>query len=232
MTALSQAAERLAARATAALTAGVMKDRPVGQRHSLGYSRFVSIMKFALPATALGLVALIFLWPQIQVGNTRFSIGFARLKATESEDPSMVNARYVGTDKNNRPFSITADLARDMLRGSTAIELEMPKADLAMKNGTWIALTANSGVYDQQKKLLYLEGAVNLFHDSGYEFKTEKLRIDLDRGRAVSNQKVTGQGPFGQLQAEGFYFGNDDQSIFFTGRSKLIIHPSAAEGVK
>ena len=108
----------------------------------------------------------------------------------------------------------------------------MPKADLAMKNGTWIALTANSGVYNQREKLLYLEGAVNLFHDSGYEFKTEKLRVDLDAGRAVSNQRVDGQGPFGQLQAEGFYFESGGKSIFFTGKSKLIIRPSPAGSVK
>ncbi len=231
MTALSQAAERLAARANSAIAAEV-KDPPTGRRRSLGYSRFVSIMKFALPAIALGLVALIFLWPRIHMGNSRFSIGFARLKATESEDPSMVNARYVGTDKNNRTFSITADLAKDILHGSAAIELEMPKADLAMKNGTWIVLTANSGVYDQGKKLLYLEGAVNLFHDSGYEFKTEKMRIDLGAGRAVSDQRVSGQGPFGQLQAEGFHFENGGESIFFTGKSKLIIHPNAEGGGK
>jgi lipopolysaccharide export system protein LptC len=185
-------------------------------------------MKFALPATALALVALIFLWPQIDMMDTRFSIGFARLKATESEDPSMVNARYVGTDKNNQPFSITADLAKDLLRGSSSIELEMPKADLALKNGTWIALTANSGVYDQRKKLLDLEGAVNLFHDSGYEFKTDKLRIDLEAGRAVSKRKVHGQGPFGHLQAEGLHLRNGGKSIFFTGKAKLVIRPKAA----
>ncbi len=232
MTTLSQAAERLAADKSNPVITRVTGNSPADRRRSAAYSRFVSIMKFALPATALALVALIFLWPQIQMVDTRFSIGFARLKATESEDPSMVNARYVGTDKNNQPFSITADLAKDLLRGSAAIELEMPKADLALKNGTWIALTANSGVYDQRKKRLDLEGAVNLFHDSGYEFKTEKLRIDLEAGRAVSEKRVQGQGPFGQLQAEGFHLRNSGKSIFFTGKSKLIIRPNAAGSVK
>ncbi len=205
---------------------------PGRRRLSVGYSRFVSIMKFALPATALALIVLIFLWPQIRMVDTRFNIGFARLKATKSEDPSMVNARYVGTDKNNQPFSITADLAKDLLSGSAAIELEMPKADLALKNGTWLALTANSGVYNQKKKQLDLQGAVNLFHDSGYEFKTSKLSIDLDAGRAQSDQKVRGQGPFGQLQAEGFHLVNGGKSIFFTGKAKLIISPKAAGSTK
>lgn len=198
------------------------------KRRSLGYSRFVSFMKFVLPAAAVMLIAIIVIWPQIRVADTRFSIGFARLKATETEDPNMVNARYVGTDRKNRPFSITADLAKDLLRNSAAIELEMPKADLAVENGTWLVLTANTGVYKQGESLLELEGMVNLFHDSGYEFKTKKLRIDLAAGVATSRTPVNGQGPFGHLRAEGFRLMDGGDTIFFDGKSRLVIYPGAA----
>ena len=36
------------------------------------YSRYVSLMKFFLPALAIFLVALIAIWPQIQAPDTRF----------------------------------------------------------------------------------------------------------------------------------------------------------------
>jgi len=193
----------------------------------VGYSRYVSFMKFMLPAIALVLVALIFLWPQIKVVDSRFSISFKNIRATDAEDPSMINARFVGTDDKNQPFSITADLAKNVVLNSSSVELEMPKADIGIKDGTWLVVTSNTGLYDQKAKILKLNGAVNLFHDTGYEFNTEKAYIDLGKGIATSNVKITGQGPFGTLTAEGFRIENKGNHFFFTGKAKLIIQPNA-----
>jgi len=192
-----------------------------------GYSRYVVFMKFLLPAAALGLIAAIIIWPQIEVEDNRFSIGISDVKLSTRENPSMVNARFVGSDKKNQPFSITADIARNLLLGNSNIELEMPKADITVRDGTWLVLTANTGTYNQSGKTLNLEGKVNLFHDSGYEFNTEAANIDLGGGIAKGTVAVQGQGPFGQLQAEGFRIENKGNSIFFTGKSKLVLHPGA-----
>ena len=203
------------------------KARAPGIKRPAGYSRYVSFMKFLLPAIALGLLALIFLWPQIKVGDSRFSISFKGIQTTNTDDPNMVNARFVGTDNKSQPFSITADLAKNIVLGSSAVELEMPKADIGIKDGTWLVVTANTGLYNQKGKTLDLNGAVNLFHDSGYEFNTEKANIDLGKGIATSNVKITGQGPFGNLTAEGFRIENKGNRFIFTGKSKLVIHPNA-----
>ena len=141
----------------------------------------------------------------------------------------MVNARFMGSDKKNQPFSITADLAKNLLLGKTNIELEMPKADITVRDGTWLVLTADTGVYNQSGKTLSLEGKVNLFHDSGYEFNTAAADIDLNGGVAKGTVPVSGQGPFGHLEAEGFIIENKGSSIYFIGRSKLILHEYAVK---
>lgn len=179
---------------------------------------------------ALALVAAITIWPQLQVMDTSFSIALSNAKLSTKEGLSMVNARFVGVDLKKQPFSITADIAKNLLKDITQIELEMPKADITVSDGSWLVLTANSGVYNQKRKFLNLEGAVNLFHDSGYEFKTKKANIDLNQGIAISNEPVKGQGPFGQLQAEGFRIENKGNKISFSGKSKLILFPKALKG--
>ena len=195
-----------------------------------GYSRYVVFMKFLLPAAALALIAAIVIWPQVDVADNSFSIGLSDVQFTARENPSMVNARFVGSDKKSQPFSITADLAKNLLLGSGKIELEMPKADITAKDGTWMVLTANTGMYNQSGKTLSLDGSVNLFHDSGYEFNTASADIDLNGGIARSTVPVTGQGPFGQLVAEGFRIENKGKSIYFTGKAKLILHPTVIKG--
>ena len=195
-----------------------------------GYSRYVVFMKFLLPAAALMLVAAIIVWPQIHVADNSFSIGLSDFKLSARENPSMVNARFVGSDKKSQPFSITADLAKNLLLGKSKIELEMPKADITARDGTWMVLTANTGIYNQSGKTLSLTGSVNLFHDSGYEFNTTSADIDLNSGIAKSNAPVKGHGPFGQLVAQGFRIENNGKSIYFTGKARLVLHPNAIKG--
>jgi lipopolysaccharide export system protein LptC len=196
-------------------------------RRPVGYSRFVLFMKFLLPAAALCLVAAIVIWPQINITDNRFSIGFSKVQVGAKENPSMVNARFVGADKKNQPFSVTADLAKNLAIGASKIELEMPKADIGVRDGSWLVLTANTGLYNQKDKILDLDGAVNLFHDSGFEFTTETAKVDLDAGVAEGGKEIQGQGPFGQLTAEGFRIEEKGNRILFTGKSKLVLHPEA-----
>ncbi len=197
--------------------------------HSKGYSRFVTWMKLILPAVAVLLVVLIMAWPQLQSKDNRFRIGFSSLKLNAAGDPSMVNPRYLGSDKSKQTYSITADLAKNLLSGDAAIELEMPKADIALEDGTWLVLTAESGVYGRNQGKLDLVGAVNLFHDSGYEFRTAKASVDLKKGIAVSTMPVEGQGPFGTLKAQGFRLEKNSKVIYFTGKSSLTLYPGAGK---
>lgn len=193
------------------------------------YSKFVSSMKLLLPVTAFVLMVVVVVWPQIHGIEAGLPLGFGQLKLTDTDDPNMVNARFVGADAKNQPFSITADLAKNILQGSSAVDLEMPKADIEIKDGSSLVLTANTGVFDKDAKILDLVGSVNLFHDSGYEFNTEAARVDLGQGVAVGDKPIDGQGPFGNLQAEGFRMSDRGKTMYFTGKAKLVINPGAAE---
>ncbi len=228
-TGLGSARDFSKSRRRARLPAMSNRQRP---RDLRWYSRFVQMMKVLLPAVAALLVVLILVWPYLRSEDLRFRLSFAALTAGETEDPSMVNPRYLGIDGENQAFSITADLARRLAEGSSAVELEMPKADITLSDGTWLVVTAQSGVYKQIKKTLELTGAVNMFHDSGYEFKTSKARIDLEKGLAEGDAAVKGQGPFGDLSGEGFRFIDKGKTIIFTGKSKLVIYQGLGNPVR
>ncbi len=189
------------------------------------YSRFVHATKVLLPMLAIVLIAMVLAWPHIRVKDVRFRIGFSALKAGAAEEANMVNPRYVGADKDQQPFTVTADLARNAVQSAAVVELEMPKADITLKDGTWMVLTAEQGIYGRATQVLDLSGAVNLFHDQGYEFKTQKARIELEKGMASGNEPVRAQGPFGDLEAEGFQIVDKGGTIYFLGRSKAVLLP-------
>jgi lipopolysaccharide export system protein LptC len=198
-------------------------------RPNTGYSRFVNLMKFILPAVAAGLLLLIVAWPRLQAGFDRLRLSFTRLDLSEARDLRMVNARFAGIDKLHRPYVLTADVARQMPDRNDLMALEGPKGDITLQSGAWLALTAFTGVYLSQGQLLDLFGDVKVFHDRGYELTTDTAHVDMAAGTAEGNDAVQGQGVFGDVTSQGFRLLDHGQTIIFTGKAKLHVAPRASQ---
>ncbi len=201
-----------------------------GRSYNSAYSRFVQAMKVVLPLGAAVLIALVAAWPHLRPKEGQFQIGFANVATKSKEEPSLVNARFHGADKNRQPFTISADIARNVDPKKTKpVELEMPKADIALEDGAWMALTAESGVYLHKENKLSLVGAVSLFHDSGYEFHTEKALIDLEESVAKGDVPIRGHGSFGEVEGEGFQLLDQGKTMVLTGKSRVLLYPHSKE---
>jgi lipopolysaccharide export system protein LptC len=140
-----------------------------------------------------------------------------------------VNARYTGLDRHDRPFSVTADVARQTTANDELVSLETPKADLALESGAWVALTAETGLYHTQPKQVDLYGDVNLYHDKGMTFRTESATVDLEGGTAEGQEKVEGHGPSGEIESEGFRILDKGAVVIFTGRARMLLEGAAEE---
>lgn len=187
------------------------------------YSRFVTMTKVLLPFLALSLIALVIIWPRLNTDQT-FSLGFSSAQLAGESQPGMDNARYVGTDENSQPYSVTADLARIVSEETGEVDLQLPKADLTMDDGTWLVLTADTGRYIGNDGTLELQGGVNLFHDTGYEISTEHLIVFLKTGMAEGHKPLTGHGPFGEVKAMGLKLVDKGKLMYFTGPAQLILY--------
>lgn len=142
------------------------------------------------------------------------------------ENFRMLNARYTGVDRKSRPYAVTAESAEQNAAVASIVKLNKPKADILLSDQSWIALTARDGIYYRESQILELNGNVNFFHDNGYEFHTTSAIIDLVAGDATGLENVLGQGPFGELTAEGFRIQNRGERVELVGRSSIIIQPN------
>lgn len=199
------------------------------RRFSPLYSNFVTLLKLVLPAAALALVALVLLWPQLNPLDQRFRLKPVSVGIEDLENLRMLNPRYLGTDKQNQPYTLIADQATQQSGDSNVTDLVKPKGDITLKKGTWLALSAEAGTYRKQDQLLDLEGNVNLFHDQGYELVTARARINLELGTAAGDDPVAGQGPDMELQGQGFRVYDRGDRVLVTGKSRLVLHPAAKD---
>ncbi|WP_120498339.1 LPS export ABC transporter periplasmic protein LptC [Kiloniella sp. EL199] len=198
------------------------------------YSAFVSVAKITLPFLAVVLILLVVVWPQLeeQVITEGTAIGNSILESSTPDTLSALNPKYLGLDEKNQPYTIIADLAEQSSERENEIFLTLPKADITLEDGTWLALSAQSGVYDRDAKYLNLNGNVNIFQDQGFEIVTEEAMFDAKAGSAYGQMSVQGHGPAGTINSEGFVITDRGKRITFTGKSKLIILPGAQEALK
>lgn len=209
--------------------APIRPRRPGGPRAGGGYSRFVGLMKVALPIAAGILMLMVVIWPQIEEESEGFRLGISSVLPGGAGGQRIVSARFNGIDSDGRPYTVTADSAVQAEANEDGdappVLLESPKADMTLGNGAWIALSADDGAYHKQTETLDLEGNVSGFHDDGYEIRTTRAQIDLGAGAASGSAPVAGHGPLGEIKGEGFRLTDGGKRIVFTGKSQLTIYP-------
>jgi lipopolysaccharide export system protein LptC len=192
------------------------------------YSRFVGLMKVALPAIAAALLGLIVVWPKVAPRDEAFQLAFANFNLKAVDTLSMTKPRYFGTDNQNLPFTLTADTATQVDPQTQAVALEKPVADLTRKDGTGVIVNSDVGFFRQKDGTLDLMGHVDLFQDTGYEMHTESARIEVGPGNATGDEATHGHGPSGTIEGEGFRLWERGKTILFTGKSKAVL--SMAKG--
>ncbi|MSP68414.1 MAG: hypothetical protein EXQ96_10090 [Alphaproteobacteria bacterium] len=191
------------------------------------HSRMVGRLKVALPALAASLLALVVVWPQLKPRDPGFRLTMLQGAFDAAEASRMVNARFVGTDREGQSFTVTADSAARDPDALDVVVLERPNADMALKDGRWLALSADVGRYHRGTGVLALSGDVALHSDDGYEFRAAGASVDLRAGAASSTEPVVGQGMLGVLHAQGFVLGRSERSIRFIGPVSVTVYPPA-----
>ena len=183
-------------------------------------------MRYALPVVAGVVFLLLVIWPDLTPKPDRFALGISDLNVEIDGGQRVVNARFTGVDSENRPFSITANSVVQDRGAGSGVKLSRPKADVTLPSESWVAIAAPNGTFWRKREVLNLIGGVDLFHDKGYEFRTQDASIDFRNGAASGDKPVQGQGPFGTISAEGFRITDSGGRIFFSGKSTLVIFPT------
>jgi lipopolysaccharide export system protein LptC len=191
-------------------------------------SRLVAAMKMLLPALAITLVALVLIWPQIGRNTADIPVDQAPVTLEDVDTLRMANPRFVGLDENDQPFEIVARAATQIGDTGQAVELDHPQADMVNKDGTWVSLNSEEGVWFKDASVVNLTGGVALFHDAGHQLVTEEAMIDMGPGNVFSEVPTQGQSPGGTIQGEGMQSLDRGARIIFTGKARAVLYSTGS----
>lgn len=197
-----------------------------GRRTDDRYSRRVALLKRLLPTLGLTLLIFVAIWPRLGPLLESVRLGFPVIDLREARELRMLNPRYAGVDRFNRPYVVTAAIGRQVPNRDDLMSLERPRAEMILRRGALIVVTAATAVYQSQAQLLDLFEDVNLVHENGTRFVTKTAHVDVSADTAEGHDPVSGRGPSGDIDAQGFRILEKGDTIIFTGKSNLLLKGS------
>jgi len=193
--------------------------------NALRYSRFVTVMKRALPIAAGALIAIVMIFALLPRQSDKLSFAYERMGHIDN-DLAMLKPRLTGSDQSGNPFVITADAAVQQGANARKVALRKVEADLTLEKDRWLNASATQGLVDMDKGALTLTGGIAMYSDDGYELHTERANVDLRKGIFHGPGRVTGQGPLGTLRADNFELDRNSKQISLHGHVQMTINPS------
>jgi lipopolysaccharide export system protein LptC len=203
------------------------RDRPAAGT-TVGYSRFVRIMKVMLPLIACSLIVLVVIY------STKGREATVSIQATDMDnvdkDRQLVNPKLTGTDGRGQPFTVTAKGATQAPGKARRLTIDEVTADITMQDKSWVQVGAIKGELDVEGKTLDLTNSINIYSDQGYECHTEAARYDFGTGLLKGDAPIKCQGPMGLFTAQKFEGLRDPRVLRFMGGVQTTYVPAARTG--
>lgn len=187
------------------------------------HARIIVHLKLVLVVIAVLLLVALIIVAANNSGDNRFRLIFSSLESGEAGMPMMTNPRFHGIDADNNPYDVSAESATQ--KDEDTVILKTINASLSMKDKSWLTVISEGGVMSISKKSVHLTGATQIFHDSGYEFNTTDVTVDMGKSMAYGNSPVRMQGAIGTLRANSFTIESGGKKIILKNAVKVTLYP-------
>ena len=158
----------------------------------------------------------IFFWPSIY---TTYDI---KKPVLENQEKTQ-KYTFQGIDEFNQPFFLQAKKYQKIINNENKLLFEKPNAEINLRNGKWLTVIANEGIFDIEKQTLELMGDVLFLHSDGQQIDTNNAVIDLKKAIIYGNKKIFGKNETINFSSEGFKVVKTGKIFQLLGKSKIKI---------
>jgi len=158
----------------------------------------------------------IFFWPSIY---TTYDI---KKPVLENQGKTQKYS-FQGIDEFSQPFFLQAKKYQKIINNENKLLFEKPNAEINLRNGKWLTVIANEGIFDIEKQTLELMGDVLFLHSDGQQIDTNNAVIDLKKAIIYGNKKIFGKNETINFSSEGFKVVKTGKIFQLLGKSKIKI---------
>ncbi len=170
------------------------------------------------------------LWLGFLPSNRETALEIQETLSVETGEIELTGARYRGVSSTGRPYEITAEQAQEAQDGTENVNMALPKAVIATRNGATVKLQSNRGVFNKGSNRVDLVGDVVVIqHSRSLRLDTEALHANLKSGDMYSNAPVEARDPNRQINASSMRVYNNGERIVFEGDAKMVIRSDSSQ---
>jgi lipopolysaccharide export system protein LptC len=174
-------------------------------------SRVIGYLRIALPA-AIGLILITMLG---FVVHTTI-VGREAAKSEADAPIQLINPRFVGRDEKGRAFVLTASSAVRDDNDYQRVMLDKPTLIFDEEGVNPTRITANSGVYREDRRVLNLDGGVKM-SGGNINFDTASSIFNTATGELEGQGQISGIGSLGEITAKSYGVYDKGERLVFKG---------------
>lgn len=166
------------------------------------HSRFVRVLRVAIPIAVIGSLVLTFLAAYLNPLRllTKLPIDISDLVISGTKI-TMEKPRLAGFTADARAYEVAAEAAAQDMTKPDLVELKNISAKMDMQDKTTMQMSAASGLYNSKVETLRLERDIFLSSSTGYKGKLSEANIDIRKGYVSSDKPVELEMLQGKLSA-------------------------------
>lgn len=190
-------------------------------RRAKRHSRRVRLLKVALPALGLLLVAGVGLYSFVGLpGGLSVNLGGTTL---EGGRLVMANPELDGYTPDNRPYSMRAERATQAIGNTNVIHLEKIGARLPIDLENWVEVDAEAGVFDREANTLELSDGVIISMDTGMTANLRSAMVDIGLGVMSTSEPVEITMSGSRLSADSMRVAERGGVLIFENRVRMEV---------
>jgi lipopolysaccharide export system protein LptC len=187
------------------------------------HSRVVRFLKFALPASAVAMVAafIVHSWLSAPV------VAAVEVRETKIVSGKLVMSapRLEGFTKDNLAYSLSAKRAVQGIKNTSVFELEGIEAKLPIDADTWAVVKATRGIYDRDKNTIDFKSKVTVSTTDGMAATFTKAFYDIGKGELKTSEPVAIKLNGTDIAADGMTVLENGKVLIFENRVRMEIAP-------
>ena len=186
------------------------------------YSKFIKTLKYIFIGISVLMLALIVInnrQSQIKIVSDKFSFTD---KIDNTVNQVLVKPIFMGLNKKEQPFKVTATKATRFKEESNTFYLENPIGEILIDNDKYY-LSGNKGVYNKNIQELKINGDVKFNNNLDLEFSTTEIFFDFKEQVLFGKKAVSGYRNNSKIDSQGIKILNKENKIIFTGKTKLLL---------
>ena len=186
------------------------------------YSKFIKTIKFVFLGISILMLLLIVMnnrQSQIKIVGDKFSYSG---KIDGSINQVLVKPIFMGLNKEEQPFKVTASKATRFKEETDTFYLENPIGEILIDNDKYY-LSGNNGVYDKNIQELKINGDVKFNNNLDLKFSTTEVFFDFKKQILFGEKAVSGYRNNTKIDSQGIKILNKENKIIFTGKTKLLL---------